>query len=479
MTAGLNFLVIMMDEMSRDGVGCYGGVGLTPNIDRLANRGTRFQTAYTPSPICVPARASFQTGLHVFENRCWSNAQPYSGNPAGWAHRLKEEGRETVSIGKLHYRRTEDDNGYGREIVPLHVAGGEGWVYGLLRRQDATCFDASGYAADVGVGEDSYTAYDLRVRDESVNWLQTEGKTARNAPWALFVSFLRPHYPLTCPKPYLDLYDPDRLPPIRFDGAQREYRHPVLQAFRQYNDFDDHFADDAARNLARACYFGLCSFADALVGDVLKALEDTGQADNTIVVLTSGHGDMNGHRGLWTKMVMYEDAVGIPMIIAGPGLPERHVSETPVSLIDIHRTALEAAGIGASKSDVATHSLSLIDLARNAPNSTRPIFSEYHDGGSITGYMMLRAGRWKYVHYAGFAPQLFDIDADPFERHDLGLSKEHADLRARLLTQMTETFGDPEAINARCFEDQAARIEALGGPDGILARENFDHTPVG
>ncbi|MEQ8442417.1 MAG: sulfatase-like hydrolase/transferase [Alphaproteobacteria bacterium] len=478
MTRGRNFLVIMMDELARDGVGCYGGTGITPNMDRLAARGVRFDNAYTPSPICVPARAAFQSGRYVHQNRCWSNAQPYHGEPEGWAHRLKAAGHETVSIGKLHYRSTEDDNGFSREIEPLHVTDGIGWIYGLLRRQDATCYDTSGFAQGATAGHDSYTDYDLEVRDESVNWLASEGAAKRDKPWAAFVSFLRPHYPLTCPREYLDLYDPDRLPPIRFDGAQSEFRHPVVQALRRYNDYDDHFADDRHRNLARACYFGLCSFADALVGDVLKALDDSGQADNTVVVVTSDHGDMNGHHGMWTKMVMYEDATGIPMILSGPGVAEGAACATQASLIDIHQTALDACGAAPSAEDHRLHGRSLLDLSSTPYDETRAVFSEFHDGGSITGITMLREGRWKLIHYAGFAPQLFDLEADPFERTDLGLSADHADIRAHLLARMTAEFQDPEEINRQCFADQAARIDELGGVAGIYARSNYDFTPV-
>ena len=477
MSKSRNLLVIMTDEMSRDGVGCYGGVAKTPNIDKLAAQGTRFDAAYTPSPICVPARAAFQTGRYVFENRCWSNAQPYHGEPEGWAHRLKAAGHETVSIGKLHYRSTEDDNGFSREIVPLHVRNGEGWVFGILRRHDHTNFDNSQYARNIGPGDDSYTEYDLKVRDRTVDWLAREGSADRDKPWALFVSFLRPHYPLTCPKPFYDMYDPNRLPPIRFDGWAKEYRHPVMNGLRHYNDFDDHFPDDNARNIARASYFGLCSFVDSLIGDVMKALQDSGRADDTTVVFTSDHGDMNGHRGLWTKMVMYEDAAGIPMILSGAGAP-RGVCRTQASLIDIHQTALQATGLGLTYADKVMYGRSLFDLAAAPYDPGRAVFSEFHDGGSITGFMMIREGRWKYVAYAGFAPQLFDLESDPYEREDLGLSGAYADIRAHLHARMCREFGDPEDISRRAFADQDSRIAELGGLDAIYARENFDHTPV-
>ncbi len=471
-----NILIIMTDEQARDGVSCYGGVAQTPNIDRLAARGTQFENAYTPSPICVPARAAFQSGRYVYQNRCWSNAQPYCGDLPGWGHRLQAEGSETLSIGKLHYRGSEDNNGFTQELEPLYVRDGEGWVYGLLRRQDHTAYDSSGLAAHIGPGEDGYSDYDRRVRDRAVRWLKTEGARKRGDPWALFVSFLRPHYPLTCPKAYFDLYDPTRIPKARYAGYKTEFRHPVLNAFRSYNNYDDHF-DDVQRQVARASYFGLCSFVDDLIGDVLGALEQSGGMDDTVILFVSDHGELNGHHGLWTKMTMHEDSAGIPMILAGPGAPVG-ISRTQTSLVDVHQTVLEAAGLGETEEDQSLPGQSLFTTAVAADDPNRVVFSEYHDGGSITGYMMIRDGRWKYIAYAGFAPQLFDLGSDPFEQNDLGLSGAHRDVRRHLHNRMCREFGDPQTISDNAFADQARRIEALGGLDGIHARSNFDYTPV-
>ncbi len=471
----------MTDEQARDGVSCYGGVAQTPNIDRLAALGTKFENAYTPSPICVPARAAFQSGRYVYQNRCWSNAQPYSGDPPGWGHRLQAEGCETLSIGKLHYRGSQDNNGFQQELEPLYVRGGEGWVYGLLRRQDHTAYNASALARQIGPGEDDYSDYDRRVRDKAVDWLSTEGARKRDKPWALFVSFLRPHYPLTCPKAYFDLYDPERIPKARYAGYKSEFRHPVLNAFRSYNCYDDYFGEgefgDRQRQIARASYFGLCSFVDDLIGDVLGALEQGGGLEDTTVLFVTDHGELNGHHGLWTKMTMQEDSAGIPMILAGAGAPVG-VSRTQASLVDVHQTVLEATGLGETAEDQALPGQSLFGIAAAADDPQRAVFSEFHDGGSITGFMMIREGRWKYIAYPGFAPQLFDLESDPFEQTDLGLSGAHGEIRDRLHARMCREFGDPQTISDQAFADQARRIEELGGLDGIYARDNFDHTPV-
>ena len=469
-----NVLIVMADEHARGALGCYGHpLVQTPALDRLAATGTRFTRAYTPSPVCVPARAAFASGRQVFQTRCWSNAQPFHGQIPGWGQRLIADKHDVVSIGKLHYRSAADDNGFSDEIMPLHVRDGVGFTHGLLRRQHHQ-FETAHFADNIGPGDDAYTDYDRRVAAEAVKWLNKETAAARAKPWVLFVSFLRPHYPLTCPKEFYDLYPLERVTLPRFAGAATEYANPVLAAFRSYFDYDDHF-DDHGRRVARASYYGLCSFVDDLVGQILSALEASACAHDTAVLYTSDHGELIGEHGLWTKMAMYEEAVAIPLILSGAAAP-RGVSATPVSLIDGQNTILEAAGVGLSEAERALPGRSLYDIAE-APDTERAVFSEYHDGGAITGFFMLRSGRWKYIHYPGFAPQLFDLDADPCEQTDLGLSAAHATVRARCLAEMCR-IGDPEQINTQAFADQARRIEELGGADAILAREAFDFTPV-
>ena len=129
-----NVLFILSDEHTRDVTGCYGHPFIkTPHLDRLAARGTRFDAAYTNCPICVPARASLHTGTYGADNRCWDNAHPYDGSMRSWAHRLRDAGHQTLSIGKLHFRSDKDDNGFVQELIPLHVVDGQGDLLGLVR----------------------------------------------------------------------------------------------------------------------------------------------------------------------------------------------------------------------------------------------------------------------------------------------------------------------------------------------------------
>ncbi|MCZ6470071.1 MAG: sulfatase-like hydrolase/transferase [Gammaproteobacteria bacterium] len=469
----LNVLFLFSDEHRRDALGCYGhALVKTPNLDRLADRGTRFSNAYTPSPICVPARASLAAGEYVCRTRCWSNAQAYQGEPQSWGHRLQAQGHRVDSIGKLHYRAKEFNNGFDHEILPLYIQNGLGWVKGLLRDHESV-LDCSGYAREIGPGNDSYTDYDLGVTREACDWLSSSRNTDGDKPWALFVSWLRPHYPLTCPPEFYHLYPLDQLDSARFTTPEQLPGHPVLKTIRRNFDYDQYFTAET-RQVARASYYGLCSFLDYQAGQVLAALETSGQAHNTLVIYTSDHGDHNGDRGLWTKMTLYDESAAVPMIIAGPGIPEHKLVSTLASLVDVYPTILSAVG---TKDDGKQRPGIALQALANQDDFDRPILSEYHDGGSPTGMFMLRNARWKYNYYPGYTPELFDMQEDPNELIDLSKSSAHAGILDECYQQIL-TLVDPEAANTLAFSDQAAKIEELGGIEAILNSTDFDFTPV-
>jgi choline-sulfatase len=467
-----NVLILCSDEHARSALGCQGHpVVKTPTLDALAARGTRFAKAYTPSPICIPARASLATGLLVHETRCWSSAEPYHGQIESWMHRLRARGHPVTSIGKLHFRSGGDDHGFDEEIEPMYLANdGIGWPQGLLRDPMPAYDEVTQLAAEAGPGESSYTEYDRRVTARARDWLRAAPRTS-DRPWALFVSFISPHYPLTAPRAFFDLYEGLEIPePVGATPA-----HPVLREMIRFWDYDRHFDVDT-RRLARRCYYGLCSFLDHNIRQVLQALEDSGQAGETTVISISDHGEMLGNHGMWTKSVMYEESVGIPLIMTGPGIGIG-VNHTPVSLTDIAATVETAVGSvpPPANGDWAGRPLqTFID----EPEPDRAILSEYHDGGSPTGIFMLRAGRWKLVLYAGGHPaQLFDLETDPDELLDLGASPGHGNIR-RGMDAALHRILDPESVNAQAFADQSRMVENLGGRERILATPSFGHTPL-
>jgi choline-sulfatase len=474
---GSNVLVIMSDQHSRRILGCYGNdVVQTPNLDRLAARGTRFTDAYCNCPICVPSRASFATGRYVHDIRYWDNAHPYDGRVPGWGHHLIETGHQVVSIGKLHYRHVDDPVGLSEQILPLHVVEGLGDLQGLLRTQQVSRPGTKVLARDAGRGESTYTDYDRRITAAACDWLRTEAPKYRSAPWVLFVSLVCPHFPLIAPPAFFDLYPLDRVPMPKLRGPEDAPRHPVLQALRKVQNFEDHFRDEEHVRTAIAAYYGLCSFVDDNVGQILKALDGGGLTGDTRILYLSDHGDNLGKRGLWNKCTMYEESAGIPLIMAGPDVPAGQEVHDVVSLVDVYPTLIEATGETLTPEERRLPGDSLLTIA-NDDVPERTVLSEYHAVASITGTSMIRMGKWKYVHYVGYRPQLFDLEADPEEVHDLGESAAHQDILAACEARLRSVV-DPEAASRQAFADQAEKIEQHGGEEAVRQRGHFPYTPA-
>ncbi len=447
-------------------------------LDRLAGQGVRFTSGYTPSPICIPARACLATGTQVHENRCWSSAQPYCGQVESWMHRLRDRDHAVVSVGKLHFRSGDDDHGFSDEILPMYLAnGGKGWPQGLIRDPLPGFDEAAELARDVGPGESSYTEYDRAITEEACRWLRRYPARIRNKPWVAFVSFVSPHYPLTAPQEFYDLYKDAEMPAfIGRDRRDGEAKHPIVAEMAKFWAYDEHF-DDHTRRIAQRSYFGLCSFLDDNIRQVLQALEDSGAARDTVVIYISDHGEMLGNHGMWAKSVMYEDAAGVPLIMAGAGI-DSDIAATPVSLSDIAATVEDVTGFGARPAGEPWQSRSLAAIAAS-PDPERFVLSQYHDGGAPTGFYMIRQGQWKYIHYAGGAPaQLFDLVGDPHELNDLGEDGEHEAVCEQMRNRLCDIL-DPEEVNRQAFAEQAALIDSLGGADAVLGMPGFNHTPVG
>ncbi len=160
-----NLLIIMSDQHNRRTLGCYGHpIVKTPNLDSLARRGSLFTDAYTPCPVCVPARAAFATGKYVHQIGTWDNAIAYDGRMASWHHILRDRGHHVVSIGKLHFRSKDDDNGFSEEQIGMHIIDGEGDLLGLVRDEDMPKRGGSYKMAKMaGPGESMYTTYDREI----------------------------------------------------------------------------------------------------------------------------------------------------------------------------------------------------------------------------------------------------------------------------------------------------------------------------
>jgi choline-sulfatase len=256
--------------------------------------------------------------------------------------------------------------------------------------------------------------------------------------------------------------------------------HSELKNITRFFNYNRYFDEQKTRE-AKAAYYGLTSFMDHCIGRILKALYQSGQDKNTVVAYVSDHGDMMGDQGFWTKQVMYEQSVGVPMILAGPGVPCGRRVSTGASLLDLAATAIDVTGVEHDDQSRRLPSVSLRELANSEDDLDRTVLSEYHDGGSTTGTFMVRWQHWKYIHYVGHPPQLFDLNADPDELTNLANAKNRD---SRIINALKEgkrrlkNICDPDAVNARCFEDQKNRIHELGGIEACKTAYAFNHTPT-
>jgi choline-sulfatase len=472
-----NLLIIMSDEHDPRWMSCAGSLVHTPNLDRLAARGTRFTDAYTTCPICVPARAAFATGKYLHQIGYWDNADPYEGSVPSWHHRLRGRGHRVVSVGKLHFRSTRDDNGFSEEIIPMNVYEEKGDLYGLLRGDDMPArHDGKKLAGLAGPGESEYTWYDREIASRAQIWLREEAPRHRARPWVLFVSFVAPHFPLTAPPHWYYRYYANAPMPKLYALHERP-AHPAVRDQAENTLYDTHFKDGDAVKRARAGYFGLVSSLDENIGNLLGTLEDCGLAGETRVLYTSDHGDNLGARGLWGKQVLYEEAAKVPMILAGPGVPAGAVRRMPVSHVDVYPTVIEGAGAESPDLYDGQPGVSLFRLA-SGESPERTVLSEYHASSSRSGEYMVRHGKWKYVYYVHYPeqPQLFDLESDPEELRDLGTDPAHAVVRKTCHARLAALL-DPEEVDRRAKRRQAELVAANGGREAVIRRGSFAYSP--
>lgn len=473
-----NLLVILSDEHNPQAMGCAGHPEvLTPNLDRLARRGTRFAKAVCASPICVPARASLATGLPVFLHGCWDNVLAYDGRVPSWHHVLRSRGHEVVSIGKLHYRGwSGDDYGFSESILPMYLHEGRGEVKMLLRDPPADLGDGSSMLASAGPGESSYTRYDEEVCRRAERWLADRAaRPAGERPWVLFVSLVAPHFPLTAPERFHALYAGRELAmPKAYVYGRDEHAHPYVKEYAAVTKYNDHFRDERDVRRALAGYYGLVSSTDDKVGRLMDVLDNSPLRDDTVVMYLSDHGDHAGSRGLWGKGTMYAESVGIPWIIAGPGFAAGRVIDTPVQQVDLFPTVLDVVGIDPEANAVYSPAASL----RRALDTERLALSEYHAVGSRAAGFMLQGRGWKYVHYVDAPAQLFDLANDPAEMHDLAPLPEHAGRLAHWREQLLK-FCEPRTVDGQAKRRQAEMVAFHGGEAAIRSRASVGgYTPA-
>jgi choline-sulfatase len=472
-----NLLLILSDEHNPGVIGCAGhSEVMTPNLDALAASGTRFTNATCASPICVPARAALATGRNIFETGYWDNVDAYDGKTPSWHHVLRTAGHEVFSIGKLHYRGWEgDDYGFSETLLPMHIHGGCGEVKMLLRNPPASIGDGSNMLNSAKAGRSDYNKYDHEITTRAMEWLQERGRSIRpEKPWVLLVSLVAPHFPLTVPQEFFDLYRGKRLSlPKGYKFGVDDSAHPFLQQYSRSSGYNMHFKNEDDVRQALCGYYGLVSYLDHNVGAILACLKHAGLDGETRVLYTSDHGDNAGARGLWGKSTMYKESVGVPMMLSGPDVASGRTVSAAVSHIDVYNTVLDAVGHHEKDSTASPRSQSLF----GSLDPERITVAEYHTIGSHSAVFMVQDDRTKYVRYCDHPAQLFDLEADPQELNNIAANPD-AKGRVAFWEARLQSLCNPDAIDQRAKQRQQQLIEFYGGEEAIRNGKNIGgYTP--
>lgn len=477
MTRPSNVIFFFSDNHNAAVMGCAGHPCVqTPNMDRIALDGVRFVNAYCASPLCCPSRAALATGRYPHQTGLWDNAIVYDGTAPSWMHRIRDQGHDVVSVGKLHFRATEDDNGFSEERLPMHILNGRGGVHMLLRgfdREPKATGQWELYVEESGIGNAHYQDFDENITASAIEWLRDEGAT-RDEPWVLFVSYPSPHPSFRIPKRLWDLYPLEDMPlPPQFHPGERPM-HPALEHLRGVMDTQEMTDEDALRRVV-AGYCGLITHVDEQMGAVLGAAEELGLLDTTRIMYSSDHGDLHGAHGLFGKSCLYEGSVDVPLLMSGPGIPKGRTVEQVVSHVDLFPTMVEAVGAELTDLDADLPGISLWP-AIGGDEQPRTGFAEYHAAGSKTGSFMLRDGSLKLIYHVGMPSQLFDLSDDPNELRDLATDASGVET-VRRLEAILRTFCDPEGIDARAKAAQRAKANHWGGLESILKEGTLVITP--
>lgn len=454
-----NVLFIFSDQHNKHMLGCYGNnVIKTPNLDNIAKNGVMFTDAYTPCPLCAPARAALAIGDYGSKHGYFDNVLAYNGEIPSWGTRLEQSNVHVTTFGKLHFKSDNPETGFTDQRIPLHLKDGKGDVYGLMRDREITRPPFGQALEEAKTGMSDYIRLDMEVASRTAKYLLEEaGKDEK--PFVLYAGFVSPHFPLTVPKEYADLYKTEDIPiPVQFRKEQWPH-HPVIDGYRRYCCHED--IDDRTKLEAIRIYYGMCSFVDAQVGIILDALKKSGHADDTYVIYSSDHGDTMGEHGVFFKSTLYEGSVGVPLLISGPGIPNGKTESSPVSLIDIYQTVMDCTSSPMNRYDKSLPGRSLLETMKN-PDMDREIYSEYMSFGFYTASFMLRKGRYKLVDYVGERPQFFDLETDPDECNDLAGKTEYSKLISDYQS-ILRNMVDEEELDRESKEAQIKAMDDLGG----------------
>lgn len=451
-----NVLFLICDDLNCD-LECYGHpLVKSPNIDRLAERGVRFERAYCQFPLCGPSRASFMTGLYPDQTLIHRNSvyvREHLPNVMTLTQTFRSANYLATRIGKIYHYNVPKHIGTGGHDDPYS------WNYTINPRGRDKHDEAQIFSLIPGSfgGTLSWLAAegtDMEQTDgiaatEAIEQLQEYAQSQR--PFFLAVGLYRPHTPYVAPQKYFDLYPREQ---INVPQVPQDYHRTLPSAaVKSITRKSEHrLSDDLARQAMQA-YYASITFADAQLGRILNALEAHGLADNTLVVMTSDHGYHMGEHGHWQKTTLFENAARVPLIMAGPGISQQgKVVKTPVEMVDFYPTLAELCGLEIPK---FVSGVSLVPALRdvNSPlrdkrgNVRDAAFTQYANGYS------LRTARYRYTEWGAEGnegAELYDHQSDPHELVNLAQAeasqKTVADLSRQLRRRIAEAQQEPPGI---------------------------------
>ncbi|KAL3063473.1 hypothetical protein OYC64_003107 [Pagothenia borchgrevinki] len=428
-----------------------------PYVNYLRELGTTFLNAYTNSPICCPSRAAMWSGQFVHLTESWNNYKCLDANATTWMDLLEENGYVTKSMGKLDYTS-------GSHSVSNRVEAWTRDVQFLLRQEGRPVTQLVGNMSTVRI-----MRKDWGNTDKAAQWIHQRAASSHQ-PFALYLGLNLPHpykteslgptaggstfltSPYWLKKVSSELITVPKWLPV-------EAMHPVDFYSTFTKNCSGVFTVEEIKSI-RAFYYAMCAEADAMLGQVISALRETGLLDNTVVIFTADHGEMAMEHRQFYKMSMFEGSSHVPLMIMGPGLMSGLQVNQLVSLVDLYPTVLDISGV-AAVGHISGHSLlPLLSKARVFSKKQHPdwVLSEYHGCNVNASTYMLRSGRWKYIAYADgltVPPQLFDVTLDKDELHNVVLKfpdvQAHLDKLLRGIVNYPEVSKNVHLYNRKAF----------------------------
>jgi choline-sulfatase len=423
MTDQPNILLIMADQLSPAFLPTYGhGIVKSPHIDALAANGVVFENAYCASPLCSPSRASFMAGLLPSRTRVYDNAAEFSADIPTFAHHLRARGYRAVLSGKMHFCGPDQMHGFERRLTTDIYPSDFGWTPDWDHPQERpSWYHNMSSVTQAGLAvRTNQLDFDDEVTFMAEREIYDKARGVDKRPLLLVASLTHPHDPYAITREFFDLYRDEEIDmpapaPSRHDPHSLRLRHVCAM--------DALPIGERQIRTARRAYYGEISYVDRNVGRLLKALDECGLRENTIVIVTADHGEMLGERGLWYKMSFFENSARVPLIVSAPGRFAPRRVKAAASLLDVTPTLVDLAGGRASQIETDGRSLAPHLSGGEAPDET---VAEYLAEGAIAPIVMIRRERWKFIHCPADPDQLYDLESDPRERTNLAEDPAHA-----------------------------------------------------